>query len=464
MLGRGATPDPRYRGDQMSTSADSTQAASNSSAAPRRIGKYDILGELGRGACGIVYKGFDPFVRREVAIKLALPQNHSRHSPVDEPNFFAEACAAGRLQHPHIVSLYDAGMEDALGYIVMELIDGDTLTRWCLPDGERLPLDRTVEIACHCADALHYAHTHGVLHRDVKPGNIMLDRHGAPKLMDFSIAEIQGGDGATGAHTLIGSPLYMSPEQIRREPPGPASDLYSFGAVLFQLLTGKPPFAQAELPTLFRMIRHQAAPKLGTLRPDAPAALCEIVDRLLQKQPEQRFDSGEALSTALARVLDQLRLNSAPDERRQSRDSLRRLHFFNGFSDADIDEILDASSMVTHAAGATLIREGETDDRCYILVLGSAEVRKNERLLQSLNRGDCFGEMGFLCATRRTATVVATTPVLALQFNADLMNRVSRDCQLRFYKVFTETLIYRLRLTSARLAAAVNSSGTPPPG
>ncbi len=442
----------------MSTAADSTQPASTSPP-PGRIGKYDIVAEAGRGACGIVYKAFDPFVRRDVAIKLALPAVGARNSPVDERNFFAEAYAAGRLQHPHIVSLYDAGVEASLGYIVMEFIDGDTLAPWCQAAGERLPLERVVEIARQCADALHYAHTHGVLHRDVKPGNIMLDRQGVPKLMDFSIAEIQGGDETTNASTLIGSPLYMSPEQICRERLGPASDLYSFGAVLFQLLTGSPPFAQAELPLLFRAIRHQPAPALRALRPDAPQGLCEIVDRLLQKQPEQRFESGAALAASLSRVLDQLRLDGPSDSRQQSRDSLQRLHFFNGFSDADIDEILSASNMINCAAGATLIREGESDDRCYILVLGSAEVRKGDRILQTLNRGDCVGEMGFLGATRRTASVVASTPLLALQFNAELMNRVSRDCQLRFYKVFTETLIYRLRLTSARLAAASDSAG-----
>ncbi|TJY63197.1 cyclic nucleotide-binding domain-containing protein [Sinimarinibacterium sp. CAU 1509] len=448
----------------MSTAADSNPPAPTSSPPPRRIGKYDIIAEVGRGACGVVYKAFDPFVRREVAIKLALPADGSRHGPVDERNFFAEAYAAGRLQHPHIVSLYDAGVEESLGYIVMEFIDGDTLVPWCQPTGDRLPLERVVEIARHCAEALHYAHTHGVLHRDVKPGNIMLDRRGIPKLMDFSIAEIQNGDDATGARTVIGSPLYMSPEQICREPMGPASDLYSFGAVLFQLLTGNPPFAHADLPLLFRAIRHQPAPALRALRPDVPPALCEVVDRLLQKQPEQRFESGEALAAALTRVLDQLRLDGLCDERRQSRDSLRRLHFFNGFSDADIDEILSASSMISCAAGSTLIREGESDDRCYILALGSVEVRKGDRTLQSLNRGDCVGEMGFLGATRRTASVVASTPVLALQFNAELMNRVSRDCQLRFYRVFTETLIYRLRLTSARLAAAPDPTGTHPSG
>ncbi|HUP92924.1 MAG TPA: cyclic nucleotide-binding domain-containing protein, partial [Solimonas sp.] len=144
--------------------------------------------------------------------------------------------------------------------------------------------------------------------------------------------------------------------------------------------------------------------------------------------------------------------------RRESRDSLRRLHFFNSFSDEEIDEILNASLMVTYTAGQSIIEEGDIDNAFYIIALGSADVRKGGKVLHRLDKGDCVGEIGFLTTAKRTATVVATSKVLALKINATLMDQVSRDCQLRFYKVFTETLIYRLSVTSAKLSAATSAT------
>ncbi|HEY0973397.1 MAG TPA: serine/threonine-protein kinase [Solimonas sp.] len=421
--------------------------------APEQIGKYEVRGEIGRGACGVVYKGFDPFVQREVALKVALQDDSFRDKDGSERAFFAEARAAGMLQHPHIVSLYDAGVEDDLSYIVMEYVDGETLQPLCRPKGPRAPLEQVLDIAFKCAKGLDYAHAKGVLHRDIKPSNIMLTRDGVPKVMDFSIAEVLSGGVFDQHKAVVGSPLYMSPEQIKREPLTPASDLYALGAVMFQLLTGTPPFSNAEMPELFKAIRLQPAPRIKELRPELPDGVSDIVERLLRKDPTQRYQSGQELAVALTRLFDQLRLSGEQISRRESRDSLRRLHFFNGFSDQDIDEILNASTIATFTPGQTIIEEGGIDNAFFIIAKGSAEVRKGGKALHQLEKGDCFGEIGFLTAAKRTATVTALHPVMALKVNATLMNQVSTDCQLRFYKVFTETLIYRLSVTSAKLSA-----------
>jgi eukaryotic-like serine/threonine-protein kinase len=427
-------------------------------AMPERIGKYQVRGELGRGACGVVYKGFDPFVARDVAIKVSLHAGEASHESGStgqhERAFFTEARAAGMLAHPHIVSTYDAGVEGDLSYIVMEYIDGETLLPLCRGKGPRAPIEQVLDIGFKCAKALDYAHSKGVLHRDIKPSNIMLTREGVPKVMDFSIAEINAGEAPTRESGMMGSPLYMSPEQVRHGALGPTSDLYALGAVLYQLLTGVPPFPIQELPLLFTAIREQPAPRVDALRPDAPKPLCDIVERLLFKDPAQRFQSGSELAAALTRLFDQLRFADRQIARRESRDSIRRLHFFDSFTDEEIDEIISASSMTTYEPGDTIIAEGEIDHAFYILALGSAEVRKGKKLLHMLQKGDCVGEIGFLTGVKRTATVVATSKVLALKVNATLMEKVSRDCQLRFYKVFTETLIYRLSVTSAKLSAA----------
>jgi len=349
------------------------------------------------------------------------------------------------------VALYDAGAEGDLAYIVMEFIDGDTLAPLCRRKAERPAVERVIEIAFKCAKALDYSHGKGVLHRDIKPSNIMVTSDGVPKIMDFSIAEISAQPGALRG--IVGSPMFMSPEQVRAEPLGPTSDLYSLGAVMFNLLAGEPPFTGPGIEQVFESIKRTPAPNLALLRPELPKQLCEIVEQLLSKDPGERYASGQEVATALTRLYDKLRNTEKQLTRRENRDSLRRLHFFNTFSDEEIDEIINASTMVPFQAGQTLIQEGEIDNAFYLLALGTAEVRKGGKVLHTLDRGDCFGEIGFLTAAKRTATVVATSQGMVLKANATLMDQLSQDCQLRFYKVFTETLIYRLSVTSAKLSA-----------
>jgi eukaryotic-like serine/threonine-protein kinase len=431
------------------------QSQAGPAAVQDKLGKYQLGGEIGRGSCGVVYKGFDPFVQRDVAIKVAQHDPSRIAAAVGAEHgrdaFFTEARAAGMLQHPHIVALYDAGMEGDLSYIVMEFIDGETLLPMCRKKGPRAPVEQVIEIAFKCAKALDFSHSKGVLHRDIKPSNIMITRENVPKIMDFSIAEINAQPG--GLTGIVGSPMYMSPEQVRGEPLGPQSDLYSLGAVIFHLLTGESPIFAEDVRRLFQLIKTQPAPSLEVFRPELPKQLCEIVERLLLKDPQERYQSGHELATALTRLYDKLRHTEKQISRRENRDSLRRLHFFNTFSDEEIDEIINASTMVTFQPGQTIIQEGEIDNAFYILALGSAEVRKGGKVLHTLEKGDCFGEIGFLTAAKRTASVVATSQALVLKANATLMDQLSMECQLRFYKVFTETLIYRLSVTSAKLSA-----------
>jgi serine/threonine-protein kinase len=456
-------PDPSPRspgaGDTLPQDRTLTQPAvsepAGEPALPASIGKYEVRSELGRGSCGVVYLGFDPFVQRQVAIKVSLRSSADGDAGTrpDHGHFFIEARAAGMLQHPHIVSLFDAGIEGNLNYIVMEHVDGETLREYTRKKGKRLPVEQVVDVIFKCSKALDFAHKKGVLHRDIKPSNIMLSHEGVVKIMDFSVAELtQQRPGSRNA--LVGSPLYMSPEQVRRGAPLPQSDLYSLGTVMYELLVGEPPFWSEDIGQLFETIKNQPAPVLGDKRPDLPQELSGIVERLLRKDPARRYASGQELATALSRVYDNLRFTGEQLTRRENRDSLRALAFFNDFADSEIDEILGVSSMISYQKNATIIQEGEIDNTFYIIALGSVEVRKGGRLLQVLGKGDCFGEIGFLMKTKRTASIVAQTPVLLLKVNATEMQQVSRDCQLRYYKVFTENLIYRLAFTSAQLAAS----------
>ena len=436
-------------------STQTQQVSRRPSESPAKIGKYEIRGEIGRGSCGVVYKGFDPFVQRDVAIKVAAhdpKKMQGSSSEQSHASFFVEARAAGMLQHPHIIATYDAGSEGALNYIVMEYIDGDTLMPLCKKKGPRAPVDQVLDIAFKCAKGLEYAHSKGVLHKDIKPANIMLTKDGVPKIMDFSIAEINAGAGP-GLTGIVGSPMYMAPEQIRNEELGPTTDLYALGAVIYHLLAGEAPFYAEDVKKLFMMIKAQPAPGLHLIRPELPVQICEIVDRLLSKDPQDRYHTGGELATALLRLSDKLKAADKQVSRRENRDSLRRLSFFNTFSDEEIEEIIKAGSMMTFSAGQAIIEEDTQDNAFYLLAMGAAEVRKKGKPLHTMNKGDAFGEMGFLTKAKRTASVVATTSVLALKINSTLIDQLATESQLKFYKVFTEMLIYRLSMTSAKLSA-----------
>ncbi len=421
---------------------------------PTKIAKYDIKEELGRGTCGVVYKGYDPFVRREVAVKVSLTEASAAPEKTRQiqRDFFAEAYAAGKLQHPHIVSLYDAGMENDLNYIVMEYVEGETLLEYCRREGKRMAVEQVLECMFKCCRALEFSHRQGVIHRDIKPSNIMLSHAGETKLMDFSIAEVTQNL-MFMPDAVIGSPSYMSPEQVLKKAVGLQSDLYSLGAVMYQLLTGERLFMSDDVQQVFRDIVKKPTPKLSDKRPDLPQVLSDILEKALAKDPEERFQSGKDFGGQLTKVYDDLIYAERKVNKRENRDALKNLNFFNGFTDAHIDEIMAASSMFTFQPGAVVIQEGDIDNSFYIIVRGDVEVRKQDKLIVTLHEGDCFGEIGFLMASKRTASIIATSEVLVLKVNAMLMETVSKDCQLRYYKAFNETLIYRLALTSARLSA-----------
>lgn len=424
--------------------------------APSHVGKYEIHEEVGRGTCGVVYKGFDPFVQRDVAIKIALndPTVDPDTTRQNQRTFFSEAHAAGKLQHPHIVSLFDAGMEAELAYIVMEFVPGETMLDHCKAGVDALTVQQIVDAMFKCAKALDYSHRRGVLHRDIKPSNIMYSDDGSTKIMDFSIAEVTQNTLFT-PDSVVGSPLYMSPEQVQQKELGPSSDLYSLGAVMYQLLAGQPPFYSDNVLTLFHDIVNTTTPSLAIHRPDLPSYLCDIVDKCLSKDPKERFETGAQLAEQLLRLFDNLRFTNKQISKRENRDALKDLNFFNEFSDDEVDEILAASKMISYEPGSVIIQEGDIDSSFYIIAVGEAEVLKSGKLIQVLGKGDCLGEIGFLTRTRRTATILAKKEVLALKVSASQMERVSKDCQLRYYKVFCETLIYRLSVTSAKLSSLV---------
>lgn len=263
---------------------------------PARLGRYKILKELGRGAMGLVYLGKDPTIQRFVAIKTMRLNEIEDETKLQEvkSRFFREAESTGRLSHPNIVTIYDAGEEDDLGYIAMELVEGKSLKEWSRPP-KLLPFGEVTQVLATVADALDYAHQQGIVHRDVKPANIMCTNDGLVKVMDFGIAKMASSS-QTRTDVVLGTPTYMSPEQIAGKKVDGRSDIFSLGIVLFELLTGQPPFTADNLTALLFSITHHPHPELSRYRQDLPPMLQEVVNRALQKDVPQRYRQAGAFA------------------------------------------------------------------------------------------------------------------------------------------------------------------------
>lgn len=271
------------------------------------LGRYQVEQELGKGAMGTVYLGRDPKINRVVAIKtLALSEEFEENEVQGvKERFFREAETAGRLSHPNIVTIYDAGEEHDLAYIAMEYLQGKDLTHFIEPD-EFLPADWVLDMVGRVADALDYAHKQDVVHRDIKPANIMYNEEDdTVKVTDFGIARIVASN-RTKTGVILGTPSYMSPEQLAGKRVDGRSDLFSLGATLYELLTGEQPFTGDSMAALMYEITNKRQKDISQIRDDLPACAKTIVDKALQKEPKKRFQSGEEFKQAIEKCLEKL--------------------------------------------------------------------------------------------------------------------------------------------------------------
>ena len=413
---------------------------------PERIGKYFIINEVGRGSTGTVYLSHDPYYGRDVAIKVYNIEagGDDEHARIARKMFLSEAHMVGMLQHPNILPIFDAGEENGHCYIVTEHVHGArTLAAYCRPDN-LLRIDDVVEIIYKAARALHYAHSRGVIHRDIKPSNIMLTLDSDVRIIDFGIALIADSD-ISRIEGIAGSPSYMSPEQVQSIDLTNSSDLYSLGAVMYELLTGNRPFRAGNLQKLLHQIVYATPPPIHTLRPDIPEELENVTAMALQKDPAKRYRTGLDFAAALTRVHQKLRTQYNRLDRQEQFSLLRKLKFFHEFSHEEIWEVLRASSWQDYADGEEIVKEGEMDDRFYIIVQGLVTVARNGNTMGRMSAGECFGETSYVRGAKRTSTITATGPVTAMKVSSTLLEQVSAQCQLRFNKVFLRNVINRLQ-------------------
>ena len=409
----------------------------------RTVGRYEITGILGQGSMGVVYLGRDPYINRNVGIKISRPAADVVEEKAEKyrQRFFIEAQSAGRLIHPNIVSIYDAGMFKNFCYMTMEYVDGPTLKKFCHKD-YLLPISNAVGIMFMACRAIGYAHRKGVIHRDIKPSNIMLSKSGSVKITDFGIAQIKSGQ--TASKGVIGSPSYMSPEQAMEKSVGNTSDIFSLGCVLYELLTGKQAFAgDNHFSVMYKIVQEEPVP-IRKIRPELPEILVEITRKALAKDPTRRYQTCEDFAYDLKVALRGLKGTTKSARVEDVIDYVRNVSFFENFTKDQVKEILSASNIVKVPKGKVVVAEGEIDDSFFIILSGKAMVQKNNKNITLMGRGECFGEMSYLSGQVRAATVSAETDCILIKISATLLDRSSQSMQLLFLKNFAMTLVQRL--------------------
>jgi serine/threonine-protein kinase len=408
-----------------------------------KVGRYEIIGKLGQGSMGVVYKGRDPYINREVSIKISRPSSDlaGELAAKYRERFFLEAQSAGRLMHPNIVAIYDAGMYKDFCYITMEYIDGPNLGKFCTKDS-LLPVARTAEIMINACRALDYAHQKEVVHRDIKPSNIMLNKLKDVKITDFGIAQITDQTASKG---IIGSPSYMSPEQVKEEPITPLSDIFSLGCVLYELLTGEQAFpGDNYFSIMYKIINEEPTP-VTRLRPEIPEILEQITRKALSKDHTKRYQTCMDLAYDLRVALRGLKQETIREDRAEDViDYTHNIQFFSNFTKGQVKAILDAANVIRVPKDTAVVKEGEIDDSFFIILSGQASVRKNDKQIALIGRGECFGEMAYLSGESRSATVVADTDCILMKISAMLLDKAPQEIQLLFLKRFATTLLRRL--------------------
>ncbi len=425
-----------------------------------RIGKYEIVRELGRGATATVHLAIDPFTQREVAIKVAFPEilKDPERGKLYSHLFLNEASLVGQLSHPHIVQIFDAVVTDNLSYIVMEYVAGGTLEAFCTAD-KLLPMERVVEIIFKCTRALNFAFRLGITHRDIKPANILLagtnPHSGDIKISDFGAAIVALPDRTQVSG--IGSPAYMSPQQVREQALDHRTDIYSLGVVMYQMLTGQLPFQASTNYNMVYQIIHSAPTRPSLLRADIPRSLEVIIARAMDRDIERRYQNWEDFAHDLAQAFRNKRLRSDVRELADSEkfDTLRALPFFDDFADAEIWEVLRFARWSHAEPGDAVMHDGDPGDFFCFLAAGELKVTKGGRILDVLTTGDCFGEMAVISksAHLRGADVIALIESKLVMIKGEALNKASETCRMHFYQAFLEVLANRLALANARLSS-----------
>jgi len=419
-----------------------------------KVGKYELTRLLGSGTTSSVYLARDPATARDVAVKLfSIDQSTDPEQATLIRKFFlTEVLLAQKLRHPNIVQIYDSAVDDNRAYIAMEHVHGTTLDKYCRP-GSLLDFKRVAEILQTVCGALDYAEQYGVIHRDIKPDNILLTENLEPKVSDFGSA-LSLDSMRMSVVEGVGSPAYMSPEQIQGESLTSRSDMFSLGMVLYKMLTGTLAFTASTHYGIVEQILRTQPQVPSARRPGVPEALDAVFLRATAKDPKERFGSWREFSEAFApfsgRSVSNVELSTEADKLQ----ALKGLTFFAGFEEDDLLEVLRFLTWQRHPADTVLITEQQPDYGFYVLVRGQARIAKNGTSLRVVDPGTCLGEISFLSRSKikSAITISAVTDISVAKVDPIELSRCSDKCVRRFSDAFLAAIAERLIASDTRLS------------
>ena len=416
-----------------------------------QVGKYEVHKMLGKGATGTVYLAKDSFSGREVALKTIEPEvfRDPEFGTVHRTQFLNEASLAGKLKHPHIVSILDAVVGEDSGYIAMELVTGGDLVPYTKPD-TLLPVADVLQIGFKVCGALDYAFREGIVHRDIKPANIMIAKGTDVKIADFGAAYLRKSQVVQTA--MMGSPYYMSPEQIAGAQLTHHSDMYALGAVLYEMLTGQRPLRAENLEALLKKITELEPLPPSEVRHDLPKELDPVILRALRKKPESRYATWSEFALELSKaVRHALPANAIPDTEKYV--ALKRVGMLSGLADAEVWELVKAGIWSRVDKGRTIVRENDVGTSFFFLAEGEVKVTKGGRLLNVVNHSECFGEMAYIWGGElpRHATAESMTKLLLAEFEPAALEQMSGGAQLQLTRALVRNLVDRLVLANTRI-------------
>ena len=427
-------------------------AGETGSGMAEQVGKYELIKLLGEGASGTVHLATDTFSGAEVALKVINPAifRDPDFGEVLREQFLNEASLAGKLNHPHIVAILDAVVTEDAGYIAMEYVPGTNLSKYADP-ANLLSVGDAIEVGFKCCGALDYAFREGVIHRDIKPANIMLSSGTEVKITDFGAALLRTGK--VNDTVSIGTPAYMSPEQINGNTLTHKTDMYCVGVVLYELLAGKRPFVAETMPELIRKVLNDVPAPPSTARPTLPAGIDELVMRALAKNPDDRYSSWADFALEIAKIGKlSVYVHSIPDIEKYA--ALREVGMLANLADAEIWELVKVARWSRVPARTVLLKEDAPGDALLFLAAGQLKVTKQGQLLNIIGAGEWFGEMSYIGGgdMPRQATIESMTDATVAEFSVADLEHTSLGCRHHLLRALLRNVVDRLALSNVRLA------------
>jgi len=406
---------------------------------PDKIGKYKLIREVGRGATATVYLAEHPQYPEPVALKLIRFDDKAKDEAKWNRRLLkllrAEMDVSRKLDHPNIIKIFDTCVEKDYAYIVMEYFPGTTLEHYCSFQN-LLPLHRTIGMVFKCAMALDYAYRQGIVHRDIKPANILVDENDNVKVTDFGLALNISKKSASDSTFImgVGSPAYMSPEQIKGYPLNQKTDLFSLGVVLFHMLTGRLPFRAKNPAQLIYKIINTEPPLVSQINSELPEQLDQVIRKALEKDLYSRYKNGADFAKDLSAVRYKILDDSVGTEDTSRYSILRKMPFFTEFEDVEIWEFLRISRWRRIDSNTLVMREGDADQRFGLIIDGRVELSVDGHRVDEVASGEVFGELAYLDQQERRHmyTAVTTVATTYLELNPAALSLATDECQDAF--------------------------------